>query len=243
MWVICMMKENEVVVKYGMMNLRAERKEARGSLAYIVQDVIDIKSNYIKLGFHLDEFKRCKYYEDFGYSDFYEFVECNFRMDKSATSRVMKMFYKFADSQDGVKKMWIAEAYKDYNYSQLCEMLPLTYDECNKITSDMTIKQIREYKKSLKNGDENNVVATSQQNEQSVDKVFSKSFDSGLLASYLADFLVDVMDNFSNSKEYEVKNDSKNIYIEIDNEKYRVALFHSSVDSKESKNKDKDKKK
>lgn len=235
-----MINEKELDVKYGMMNIRTEREQARGSLAYIVQDFIDIKSNYIRLGFHLDEFKRYKYYEDFGYSTFDEFVENNFSMDKSAVSRVIKIFYNFAERQDNIYKMWIAKDYEKYSYSQLSEMLPLSDKERKKVTPDMTVKQIREYKKSLKEDGEN-IVATSQQNEQNVNKVFSKSFDSGLLASYLADFLVDVMDNFFSSKEYEVKNDSKNVYIEIDNEKYRVALFHSSVDSKESKNKNKDK--
>ena len=222
-----MIDEKKLDIKYGLFSIRSEREGAKGSFAYIMQDILDIKSNYIKLGFHLDEFKRFLYYEDFGYSDFYEFCSVNLKMDKTVVSRVLSVFYNFSACEDNVRKMWIDESYKEYNFSQLSEMLPLNIEQRKKVTPDMTVQQIRDYKRSLKSEKQNNTdIAISQQSDEGK-RVFSDSFDSGLLASYLADFLVDIMDNFSSTKDFEIRNDSKNVFIEIDNEKYRVALFHS----------------
>lgn len=231
--VLKMINEESLDIKYGLLDLRSEREQAKGAVAYIVQDIIDIKSNYIRLGFHLDEFKRFEYYEDFGYSDFYEFCSENLKMDKTAVSRVMSVFYNFSACEDNVRKMWIDESYKDYNFSQLTEMLPLNSKEREKVTPDMTVQQIRDYKKSLKNKSKDNTIVAMSQQEEEKKRIFSDSFDSGLLASYLADFLVDIMDNFSSTKDFKVQNDSKNVFIEIDNEKYRVALFHSKDKGKD----------
>ena len=144
---------SELKIKYGLFNLREEREIARGHFEYIARDVVDIKQNYVKLGFHLHEFRHCQYYEDFGYNDFYEFVEANFGLDKSAVSRCISVWYRFAEyeSNSHSRKMWLSDRWKDFSYSQLCEMLPLDEDEIRVVEPQMTVKAIREYKKNLKN--------------------------------------------------------------------------------------------
>lgn len=84
--------EKDIDVKYGLFDLGPERESARTSLKYIYTDMNGIKQNYFKLGFHLNEFKQCKYYEDFGYQTFEEFCENNFDLDKSAISRCINVF-------------------------------------------------------------------------------------------------------------------------------------------------------
>ena len=157
-------------IVYGLFNLREERELAQASYGYIQQDIADIKSRYIALGFHLDEALTMKYYEDFGYTDFYEFCEKNFHMEKSAVSRSINMWKAFAayDENSYSRKLWVDEKYAAYNYSQLCEMLPLNEKERKKITPDMTVKEIREKKKAWKQKDASekkgtSSVATSQQ--------------------------------------------------------------------------------
>lgn len=140
----------EISVKYGLIDLRPERPEAKGHFEYILNDISDIKSRYISFGFHLDEFKRLKYYEDFGFESFEEFCEKNVPLDKSAISRCMNVFYEFAAIDKGlsvVRKMWIDEKYKDYSYGQLVEMLPLDEKRRKMVKPDMTIAKIRELKK------------------------------------------------------------------------------------------------
>ena len=156
---VTMSTSEEVLdVKYGMYGLRDEREQARGSLKYILCDITDIKRSYFRLGFHLHEFKNCKYYEDFGFLTFEEFCEANFDMDKGAISRCINVFLMInAHGEErhsaGCKtigcSMEISDKYKDYSYSQLCEMLPLDEEKRSKVKPDMTVKEIRELKKKI----------------------------------------------------------------------------------------------
>lgn len=70
--------------------------------------------------------------------------------------------------RNGVKitgcAMEMSGKYKDYSYSQLTEMLPLSDEQRAMISPDMTIKQIREIKKNgkAKTVESADLVATSQ---------------------------------------------------------------------------------
>lgn len=135
------------------------REEALCSLKYLYSDLTDIRNYYIRLGFHLKEFRFCEYYKDFGFLTFEDFCDVNLGMDKGAVSRCINVYEQFNASNDieykaGIKtvgcSMYLSEKWKDYSYTQLCEMLPLSENERNNITPDMTVSQIRDYKKQLK---------------------------------------------------------------------------------------------
>lgn len=153
-------KENDLDVKYGMIAFREEpRESALQSLKYLYTDMTDIRKYYIRLGFHLDEFERLKYYNDFGYITMEEFCEKNLGLDKSAVSRCINVYRTFNAGKDvnycaGSKTigcpMELSEKWSKYSYTQLCEMLPLSDEQRKDIKPDMTIKQIREYKKKVK---------------------------------------------------------------------------------------------
>lgn len=134
-------------VKYGLFNFGGCREAAKGSLQYILSDISDIKKYYVRLGFHLEEFKRCEYYHDFGYGTFEEFCEANLSLDKSAIGRCISVWRNFSD--DG--KMFLKEEYEDYNYSQLCEMIALDDTSRKHILPSMSVQEIRNYKRGLKN--------------------------------------------------------------------------------------------
>ena len=142
--------ENEIV--YGLFNVGVpEKKEAAlASWNYIHRDLSDIRQRYIALGFHLEENRRCAYYENFGYIDFYEFCEKNFSLDKAAVSRCINVWKQFCLVQNGSSKMFLDSRYEKYNYSQLCEMLPLSDKQRREIKPDMTVKEIREKKRQWK---------------------------------------------------------------------------------------------
>lgn len=129
-----------------------ERELARASVKYIYTDLCDLQRSYIRFGFHLYEFCRCKYYKDFGYSSFERFCDSNIGLDKSTISRCINVYLRFAKKEEGkyVPSMFIDDKYADYSYSQLCEMVSLGNDDLKHIKPDMTVKQIREYKKSKK---------------------------------------------------------------------------------------------
>ena len=154
------------------------RKEAYGHVKYLYTDLTDIRKYYIRLGFHLDEFARHSYYTDFGYVTLEDFCQSNLGLDKSAVSRCIGVYREF-NAKDDQKSgsgiiskgcaMELSEKWQDYSYTQLCEMLPLSSDQRENVSPDMTIKQIRDYKKSLKNKS----VATTQHEDSVGDVVAS----------------------------------------------------------------------
>lgn len=117
---------------------------AVGHLKYLLIDVNDLKSRYIKLGFHLDEFNRCRYYSTLGFNDIYGFAEANLGLDRSAVSRCIAVYKEFSSPK---ARMTLDEKYRDYSYSQLCEMVSISGRDRKKIKPEMTIRQIRELKK------------------------------------------------------------------------------------------------
>lgn len=143
------MNDIELNVKYGMYSLCEEREMAWHSLGYIMNDFADIKKRYISLGFHLDEFQRCKYYEDFGYLTFVDFCAENIPLDKGSISRCISVYQTFSeyDKISSSRKMWVDEKYKDYSYSQLVEMLPLNFQVRELVPPDMSVAKIRNLKK------------------------------------------------------------------------------------------------
>ncbi len=153
-------KDSDLEVVYGKhISKKHPREEAFGSLKYLYTDLTNIREYYIRLGFHLLEFKMCEYYKDFGYLTLEEFCDVNLAMDKGAVSRCINVYRQFNASHDvkvtaGVKSigcaMDLSERWKDYSYTQLCEMLSLSEKERESIHPNMTVKQIREYKKNLR---------------------------------------------------------------------------------------------
>ena len=145
------MEEDRIVVVRGELQLRAEREMALEHFQRFVKDVSDLKATYMYLGYHLWEFDNCKYYEDFGYDNLYDFCNANISMEKTQVMRCINVWYRFCEKDNSKGcKTHLADRYKDYSYSQLVEMLPLDYEHCETITPKMSVRSIREYKKALK---------------------------------------------------------------------------------------------
>ncbi len=147
--------------------------------ADIHKDLEDVKTNFFYLGAHLidlynsgsycvyakevtREQMRIDYNLPIGAGNlcsdyFFAYCENVFALEKSQVSRLMNISDEFGDKARGFKAEW-----KDYKYSQLCELLPLTEEQRKAIKPDWSIKRIREYKKTL--------VATSQQEELNLPK-------------------------------------------------------------------------
>lgn len=135
------------MVKYGLFNFCEEPREiALQCYSYIQSDSADLKHRYISLGFHLNEFHQKQFFRDFGFDNLYDFAFDNFGLKQSAVSRCINVWQRFCLKQNGICKISIDDAYQDYNYSQLTEMLPLSDVELRHITPNMTVKQIRDFK-------------------------------------------------------------------------------------------------
>lgn len=139
----------------------------------VKKDLNEGKTNLFYLGLHLTDIwslKIYRFYADELFEDKrYHYCNCNsnvffafcmreFGLDKSQVSRYMNIVSEFGDGGRGFAPRW-----KDFTYSALVELLPLTDDQRKPVQPDWTIKRIREYKNQLE-GD----VATSQPKDHTV---------------------------------------------------------------------------
>ena len=126
------------------------RETALGGAKYIFTDIADIKRSFFRLGFHLHEFDQLRYYEDFGFSSLADFCAANLGMDPSAVSRCVNVFLMTCNYNGMLPTMFMSDRYKGYSYSQLSEMLSIPEKKRIYVDPSMTVKEIREFKKSLK---------------------------------------------------------------------------------------------
>lgn len=106
---------------------------------------------------------------------FFAYCEKYFYLDKSQVSRYMNVADEFGDRTDGVKPKW-----KDYSYSQLVELLPLSSEQRRAVKPEWTVKDIRAYKKTVATSQQDrteNTVATSQQKKDDTSPFALCSFE------------------------------------------------------------------
>ena len=97
--------------------------------------------SFVAIGFYLKAVRENKSYESAGYKDINEFAKDKFNMSVSSVSRYIAINDKF--SKDGNSPI-LADQYQEFGVGQLQEMLPLSEEIRDKVTPDMTVKQIRD---------------------------------------------------------------------------------------------------
>lgn len=160
-------KESDLKIVYGPFYRGNDvREQALASVKYMYTDLTDIRKYYIRLGFHLNEFRANLGYFDFGYSTLEDFCDVNLGLDKSAVSRCINVYREFnaGDDKEFIGNivnhgcaMDLSDKWKDYSYTQLCEMLPLSPEDRKKVTPDMSCSKIREFKKQLKSSSQSSL--------------------------------------------------------------------------------------
>ena len=131
----------------------------------------NIRQNFFKLGVMLSAIKdsediktifnwklgrECK--------NVYEYAEQEFKFSKSTTANLMGIVKRFGNLNKSLKK-----EYEPYLYSQLCEMLPLTSEQLDLVSPDMSKREIRALRKvGLKQNSE--VVQPAGQNSEVEEK-------------------------------------------------------------------------
>ena len=119
----------------------------RASIEVIYEELQRAKDSFIKIGCYLKHIKDNEMYLEDGYSNIYEFAEDKFHISRSLTIRFMNLCLEFSVNHNSPI---IDDKYKNYAYSQLVEILPLKQEQREMITSDMTVRQIREIKRENK---------------------------------------------------------------------------------------------
>lgn len=112
-----------------------------------------VKENYLKLGKLFDYVIKKQYYKQLDYKSFEEFIEGEYGFSFRTANNFIAIYRKFAKSKDDSFNTCYIELkpeYKDYNMSQLVELVSVSEDKIKEFKPTMTRQQIRENKVYLK---------------------------------------------------------------------------------------------
>lgn len=119
----------------------------RDSVDIIRKELNNIKQSFLAVGWHLKYIKDGGLYKEDGYTTIYDFASDKFHMSQSNVSRYINLCERFSVGNGSFR---LDKKYEGFDYSQLTEMLPMKPEEQEKVTPDMTVRQIREMKKKGK---------------------------------------------------------------------------------------------
>lgn len=102
---------------------------------------------FLLIGCCLKQIRDRKLYGEGGYPNIYEFGMDQLGLSKSSVSRFIGICEKFSDN--GSSAM-LSDRFHGFSILQLVEMLPLSPEELEGVTPDMTNQTIRQYKKSIR---------------------------------------------------------------------------------------------
>ena len=152
-----MSDQNFIVYRKVIGDIRQDSKDKELILARIEkcqEDIQELKTRYILLGGHLNDLK--PYAKDIWNlakgrwcKDIYELAEHCFGFKKSTTINIIAVAKRFGDCMTSLKP-----EYGRFNYSCLCEMLPLTDEQLKLCTPEMTVQEIRSLRKANKDKDQ-----------------------------------------------------------------------------------------
>lgn len=119
----------------------------------------DIKNNlgtivksFVRIGWLLTRIDKSGAYKNDGYSTIYEFAQAEYGMNKSGTSRFMKIYEKYSVPGDTPE---LKDEYKDFNQSQLTEMLQIPEEDYAMLHPEANKEDFRELKRFNKENDSN----------------------------------------------------------------------------------------
>ena len=121
----------------------------------------DIKNNlgtivksFVRIGWLLTRIDKSGAYKNDGYSTISEFAQAEYGMNKSGTSRFMKIYEKYSVLGDTPE---LKDEYKDFNQSQLTEMLQIPEEDYAMLHPEANKEDFRELKRFNKENDSNPV--------------------------------------------------------------------------------------
>lgn len=119
----------------------------------------DIKNNlgtivksFVRIGWLLTRIDKSGAYKNDGYSTIYEFAQAEYGMNKSGTSRFKKIYEKYSVPGDTPE---LRDEYKDFNQSQLTEMLQIPEEDYAMLHPEANKEDFRELKRFNKENDSN----------------------------------------------------------------------------------------
>lgn len=127
-------------------SINSRMSDLSRSRYYIQTDLVDIATDFLKLGFHLKEVEQYEYYKEGGYSSVYDFCLAEFNLSRSSCSRFISICRNFSVNGNS---MFLEDKYNKFSYSQLCELLSVPVGFHNRFSPDMTIAAMRSLKRCI----------------------------------------------------------------------------------------------
>lgn len=128
-----------------LLELEQEEKQIRENLGGIVR-------NFVKTGWHLSRIDRSGAYKLKGYHSVTEYARETFGMAPDGVSRFIHVYEKYSIQGDTPE---LREEYRDFNFSQLTEMLQLPEEDHTMIRPETKREDIRDLKKFNKQSQNN----------------------------------------------------------------------------------------
>jgi len=108
-----------------------------------IKDALDrARHEFIFIGLLLTEVQNFEYYKEECWNDVYEYCESHFGFKRSSTNNFLRVYRAFGE------QMTVKEPYRNYSYSQLTEMCSMNNNQLKQCSPDMTVKELRDLKKS-----------------------------------------------------------------------------------------------
>lgn len=109
----------------------------------------NIAREFVYIGFLLAECDYFETYKEWGYSSIHEYASDRLGLKKSSTYNFINVCKAFTEPTECMPcSYFMKDKYENFNYSQLVEMLSMSDKQRSQVTPDMTVKQIRQVKKS-----------------------------------------------------------------------------------------------
>ncbi|MDE6388322.1 MAG: hypothetical protein K2L82_11025 [Lachnospiraceae bacterium] len=120
-----------------------ERIGYKDSLEIIQDESLKIQKSFVKIGWHLKHIRDNELYKEDGYTSINECAANQLGYSQSTTSRLIKICERFSKNGNSPE---LDEKYEGFDKSQMIEMLPMEPEEIERVTSDMTVTEIRAVK-------------------------------------------------------------------------------------------------
>lgn len=136
----------------------------------IAESITNVKKEFIKIGYCLNQIKEKKLYSISGFKNIYEYAEWKFRISRGACNEYINIVKRFCKrDQQGIIIPELDEQYKEYTSSQLAVMQRMTSEQLESVYSYMSVKKIKDI---LKNGEYNTSIEKKQQSKPTKENLF-----------------------------------------------------------------------
>ncbi len=126
--------------------------------AFLIDRVKSVRKNFFEMGYVFNLFRMRRYGSFDGYESIYAFAEDRLGLKKTTVKNLMALNAEYSVRKGVLRFYWtgskkimfsqeIAPEWENYTQTALVEMLSLSEVERTFISPDMTIAQIRQYKK------------------------------------------------------------------------------------------------